>query len=411
MLNFDSTHRRVLFFVFSVCTACGMVFSGVLSAFSFMLSESGFSTSQIATVFLASCPYSFKFSISPFIKNILYKYRNSKINIFKTIAFISQFMIIAGLTCLGFFNSESSLLIIFIAVFLMVLSGSIHDILADYLRILCFSKKTLGIATSIGTIGFRIGMLLSGAGILYIASYKGWKIAFFSISLVTLLSSISTILLPSKNIVHFEKETIHISSVKSYLSFCKDIFKKYSVFIIILITFSFKFSDSSINSLKSVFLQSMGIGKIDFANISQIAGSLIIILSGSIAGLFTYKFGTKKCVKLSFYCQIMASVCYLILSLTKNNLLETAVFINIATFFFGFSAVVYRTYISEISMGDINKYTIFLSIGSVGRTLSSYYGGLTASFFSWPLLFLMCIISNIPGLYASSLSPKNKKIS
>ncbi len=412
MMQFFNKHSRVLFFILSVSLSCGIVFFGIILAFSFMLSENGFSTSKISTVFLASSPYSFKFAISPFIKNILYKYSKSNFNILKILAFTSQIITILGISSLGFFTNTSSLILIFITVFTTSIAGSIHDILADYLRIVYFNRKTLGMATSIGTIGFRLGMLIAGAGTLYLASFFNWKIAFIIVSLSILMSSISTIILPNKSFIRIDEDNqsiSQISSVKNYLYFCRDIIKKYSIPLIIIITFSFKFSDSCINSLKPIFLQTLGIGKVDFANISQLIGSAVIIISGSIAGSLTYSLGTKKCILISFIIQILSSICYILITYLEINIISIAILVNISTFFFGFSAVIYRTYISEISMSDINKYTIFLSMGSIGRTLSSSFGGYIVSLLSWKILFILCVISNIPGLYAISFHKKSKK--
>jgi PAT family beta-lactamase induction signal transducer AmpG len=282
----------------------------------------------------------------------------------------------------------------FINILVVILAGSVHDLLGDYIRLVSFKDKTLGVATSAGTIGFRVGMLVSGAGVLYLASLFSWKYAFAITGFSVLLSTLATILLPPYEVP--QKST---NSLRQYISFCVDLFKKHNIVLIILLTLSFKFADSNINGLKTVFLHSIGIGRTDFANISQVMGVLVMLIAGAVSGAASYRYDIKKCVKLSFTLQIIPAICFLYMAIFGNNsFLLTTTLVNISTFFLGFSAVIYRTYISEISETDINTYTILLSIGSMFRSLSACIGGIIVDEFSWNALYIICILSNIPGL-------------
>jgi PAT family beta-lactamase induction signal transducer AmpG len=380
---------NILFFVFASSLLCGTVFLGVLSSLAFMLSEKGFSASVISSILLATLPYSFKFILSPIVKNIIEKHN------IKIVAYISQLLTMIGLSTLGLYSHSSSKLVIFTNVFVLVLFSAFHDLIGDHVRLSCFHGRLVGFATSVGTIGFRMGMLISGAGMLYMADIFSWKIAFLIAAMFTLLSTISLTMLPEIAKMNNNKQSM---SLKSYSKFLLDLPKKYYIFAILVLTFSFKFSDSCVNTLKSVFFQVHGLSKIDYANISQIMGTIIIVIAGIIAGGITYKFNIKKCIQISFCAQIISSACFIVLSYFEVSILVLTILVNISSFFFGFSSVVYRVYISEISMSDINMYTILLSIGSVGRTFSAYIGGTIADACSWQILYIVCLLSNIPGI-------------
>ncbi|MDR1488391.1 MAG: MFS transporter [Holosporales bacterium] len=402
--NFFKQNSKVLLFLFLSYTTCGIVFFGVMSGFGFMLAEKGLSPSSISTIFIATLPYSFKFAISPFIKNII-----TKINI-KMFTILIQIIVIINIILLGTNTEQSPIYLIFINVFILTLASSVNDIIADYIRLVSFEGKTLGTALSVGTIGFRFGMFISGAGILYIASFYNWTIAFSSVSIFILINILATIMLPPhKNLVILEKN--EINSIKNYLNFCKGLFKKYNITAILLLTLSFKFTDSCINTLKSVFFQEKGLSKIDYANISQIMGVVVTIIVGMLAATFTYKMNIKKCSKIAFFGQIIASICFIILSSMNCTFMVTTIFVNISTFFLGFSTIIYRTYISEISARDINVYTIFISLGSIGRIICSYIGGIIVDTYSWHTLYFLCALSNILGFFIcfySNIQEKKK---
>lgn len=404
MYKFFKKNFDVLFFVFSTSITCGVVFFGILVALSFMLSEQGMRASAIATILLATLPYSFKFAMAPIVKNLIVKFENSKLNIVKIQMFISQIIIIIGVSSFGVYTKNSSTYIIFVNVLIVALAGSVQDLLGDYIRLNHFSKKTLGMATSVGSIGFRIGMLISGAGILYIANIIGWKYAFFIVCIFILVGVVATIKLPRRKYENIHGEDTN--SIKNYALFCVNLFKKHSIIIILLLTLSFKFSDSCIHCLKPIFLQSRGVSKIDFANVSQLFGVVMTFIVGGLAGVVTYRFDIKKCMKISFFLQILAATCFLLLAIYNCSLFTTAILINVSVFFLGFGAIIYRTFISEISNSDINKYAIFLSIGSIGRIISTYSGGMIVDWLSWGALYIICIVSNIPGLLVCFFADK-----
>lgn len=374
-----------------------------------MLGEQGVSTSTITSLFLATLPYSFKFAISPPIKNLITKFQKYGIKVIKIQAYILETIIFIGIALLGFHTKDSPYILMFFHILIIVLAGAIHDLLGDYLRLSYFKGNLIGGATSIGTIGFRIGMLFASAGVLYLASFFGWKYAFITISSLVFIPFLSTIILENESLI-IEPEKHKIKSLKTYAQFCSKLFKEHGIIIILLLTFSFKFSDSSINGLKTIFMQTKGISKIDFANISQITGVLVIILSGGIAASLTYRYDIKKCLKYAFLIQIIPSACFIYLSsIPTPSLVAISILLNTVTFFLGFSAVIYRVYISGISESDINTYTILLSIGSMFRSISLYIAGCVVDIFSWETLYIVCLLSNIPGIFACFSKVKLQK--
>ncbi|MDR3224286.1 MAG: MFS transporter [Holosporales bacterium] len=380
-------------FIFFSALLSGVVLLGTSQAFSFMLAERGIDVATITRLMLASIPYSWKFAISPFTKNIIVKY-----SYLKSITCIAHLLVLIGLILIGIFAASGSLVLLGIIVFITVTAVSVQDVVRAYVKLKSFEQNELGIITSIENAGFRIGMFLSGAGLLYIADSFSWKVAYVFISLTALIAAISTVLIP--NLKHTEREDIY--SIKKYIKTCAKFFKNSGILLLAIMIISFKFADSSINCLKGCFLHSLGINKLLFANISSVLGMFIMMISGGIAGGLIYKIGNTKCVKLSLLANCMASTIFIFLSLHKVNVFSLTILINTATFIFGFSNVVFRTFIANHSNGDVNIYTILLSVGSVVRILSYSIAGVIASKFSWPIMFAVCLILNIPGVIVFS---------
>jgi PAT family beta-lactamase induction signal transducer AmpG len=300
---------------------------------------------------------------------------------------------------LGLFANNGSMWLAWIIIFIITIFISPIDIACAHIKLVAFKDGALGLTTSIENIGFRIGLFISGALILYVASIVGWAISFMiTCAIPVILSIVSTISIrsiESKGSV----ELTPTSSVKDVAMFFINFLKKHSTLIVAAVMVSFKFSDSCINSLKSVFLCSIGIDKVTFASISYLIGIAATIIGSSIAGIMYAKVGIAKCIKLSLALQCAASFIFIFLASFKVSVVCVAALINISTLIFGFSCITLRTYLAEEARRDANVYISFMSIGSLLRTVSCSVGGAIANAFSWKIAFALCAASIIPGFY------------
>ena len=368
---------------------------GIASSFPFMLSESGVQISKVSLVFIATLPYGFKFILAPVIKNFINRF-SVRFNCIKFISFISQIVVFILFSILGIFAQNQNMFLAFVCIFLLTTVVSINEVVVSHVKLVSFEKTKLGIPTSISNFGFRIGSFMAGYLMLYISDLYSWKTSFFLASLSIVFLTVSTFLLPEikQKQIKIEKEFF-----KFYLGSFIKFFKKYNIWIFVLIIFSFKFSDSCVNSLKPLFLQFKGLSKTDFANVAQIPGVVCLTIGGFIAGMVSYKSSMKNCIILSLLGQIAASIIFIIISFCNLDLFSMLICVACSTLCFGFSNVTLRTYFAQKSNTDIVIYTTLLSIGSILRIFCSYLGGILVDYTSWQIVFICCILSNFPLLF------------
>jgi PAT family beta-lactamase induction signal transducer AmpG len=377
----------------------GVVFAGICSSFAFMLAERGESASAISGVLSATIVYGCKFVISPFIRNWFIKLAEEGFSRVKISLCSLQFAIWILLAMLGLFAKEGDIWLAWTLVFVLVSMISPIDIACAHVKLVAFKKEALGPTTSIENIGFRLGLFISGASILYVASAIGWRLSFMvTCSIPVALSIVSTIFL--QRIQHSEGDKPSAtSSLKDIAMFFLRFLKSHKTLLTVVVMLSFKFSDSCINALKSVFLHSIGIDRVTFASISYSIGIIATITGSCIAGILSAKIGISKCIRLSLILQGCAAALFLLLASFRVDIICIAFLINISTLIFGFSCITLRTYLAEESRKDANIYIFFLSIGSLLRTVACNIGGSIADNLSWQAMYTLCIVSVVPGLY------------
>ena len=403
---FKFSHNKLSLLVFMFCSGllAGTVFLGITSSFLLMLNEK-VSLQNISIIIWATLPYSLKFIISPYVVRMINQNTYTKnIGPIKGWLLWIQLFICIMFSILGIYSSTSfgigtdnccgsfvaNTIFASLNVFILVILISIHDILCTHIRLTNFHDKELGFVAAISSTGFRIGMLLGGGGLLYVAHYlEDWKYSFvFIISFVVILCMLSTIILDfdieipkhEKNISLGEDKVLKglnspIERNKKLrikqlyyiiIQFCKE----QNIFVILTIMIAIKISDASINSTKAMFLLSLGLDKLTIANISQIPSVFALIIGGFVASIFTYKYNINKCLIYTLCLQFIVCLLFLYISIisprTSVFLVQTTIILGIASLIFGFSNVIFRTFIDKQAnkFGERNLQENFKTNGS-----------------------------------------------
>ncbi len=147
----------------------------VFSTLSVWLVKAGISRSTVTLFSWAGFAYAFKYLWSPLVDNY-------KLPIFKKFGhrrswlLFSQFLIIIALILTAFTDPKESLF--FTALFITILAffSATQDILIDAFRIESAPQSLQGPLSSMYIAGYRIAMLVAGAGSLWLASFIGTEI-------------------------------------------------------------------------------------------------------------------------------------------------------------------------------------------------------------------------------------------
>ena len=147
----------------------------VFSTLSVWLVKAGISRNTVTLFSWAGFAYAFKYLWSPLVDNY-------KLPIFKKFGhrrswlLFSQFLIIIALILTAFTDPKESLF--FTALFITILAffSATQDILIDAFRIESAPQSLQGPLSSMYIAGYRIAMLVAGAGSLWLASFFGTEI-------------------------------------------------------------------------------------------------------------------------------------------------------------------------------------------------------------------------------------------
>ncbi len=207
----------------------------VFSTLSVWLVKAGVNRSTITMFSWAALAYSFKFIWSPIVDNLRLPFKSYGHR--KSWLLFSQLMIILSLIFISFTDPSKTLFFTAVGSVLIAFSSASQDIVIDAYRIESAPQKMQGALSSMYIAGYRIAMLVAGAGSLLLASYLGvevydtnvWKTVYLTMAFLMLIGVLTTIYSPEP----FMKRKISLLSFKDQLRFLIAFILAIAVFIFV----------------------------------------------------------------------------------------------------------------------------------------------------------------------------------
>jgi len=162
---------RMLFLGF----AAGLPILLIFSTLSVWLFKAGVNRATITLFSWVGFAYSFKFIWTPVVDNLKLPILG-KLGHRRSWLLLSQLMIILSLIFISFTDPKTSLICTAIGAIFIAFSSATQDIVLDAFRIESASKNLQGALSSMYLTGYRIAMIVAGAGSLWIASFLGTEI-------------------------------------------------------------------------------------------------------------------------------------------------------------------------------------------------------------------------------------------
>jgi len=172
----------------------------IFSTLSVWLFKAGIDRSTITLFSWVGFTYAFKYLWSPIVDNFKIPFFD-KMGHRRGWLLFTQLMIIASLILTSLTDPAKSLLFITISITLLAIFSSTQDILIDAFRIESSPIYLQGPLSSMYIAGYRLAMLIGGAGSLWLASYLGseiynknvWKTVYLIMALFMFVGVITTL--------------------------------------------------------------------------------------------------------------------------------------------------------------------------------------------------------------------------
>lgn len=173
--------RRAIIMLFLGFVA-GIPILLIFSSLSLWLREAGIDRSVVTMFSWAALGYSFKFIWAPLVDAVPLPILTKLLGRRRSWILMAQVMIIVAICLMASVNpaNEGSLVLMAVGAVLLGFSSATQDIVIDAYRIELAPPSLQSVLSAMYTAGYRLGMIVAGAGALYLADYFGSTEALYS---------------------------------------------------------------------------------------------------------------------------------------------------------------------------------------------------------------------------------------
>lgn len=391
------THPRVVTMLFLGFSA-GIPILLIFSTLSVWLREAGVGRSAVTFFSWAALGYSFKFVWAPLIDKLPLPFITRIFGRRRAWMLVSQLLIITAIVSMSSIDprgGEAALTFMAFAAVLLGFSSATQDIVIDAYRIECIDETYQALLSSTYIAGYRIGMVVAGAGSLFLASaygtttdlyvYSAWRFTYLTIAAAMLVGVVTTLIIS-------EPEVNRDPSIYRYSS--QQYFRLFLVFLGACFCFCmvFFFSGEVVQQVK-IKLAELVLNDLRFSGFIGEAIRLLISISAAAAAVYFL-------VQSHFVNKAMVTETYIepIKDYFQRYGVKTALLVLLLIGFYRISDIVLGV-VSNVFYVDLgfskNVIAGITKLYGVGMTiLGGFLGGfLTLRYGVYSILFLGALLS------------------
>lgn len=382
----------------------------VAGTLSLWLKDSGLSYALIGAFALVKTPYSFKWVWAPLIDRVKIPVLH-RIGRRRSWALLTQICLMISIFYLSTLHpsSENWHLFAVITVFVVFCSAS-QDIVLDSLRIDTFENKEQGAGSAIFVLGYRIGMIFSGAFALMLADYLSWNQVYAIMSCGAIIGIVTVLFCkePQKDLNLKEEDMEELAFYPRLRRFMKrsviepfsDFMSRNKWYLILIFILLYRLSDDYKGMMSNVFYVDMGFTKAQIGYISKIYGMLATIFGGIIGGIVVGRKGLRYCLFVACVLQGLTNLVYIAQSFAGNNIYMLSATICADNLAGGMATTALVAYLSSLCSVayTATQYALLSSLMSLGRDIISSTSGYAAQYMPWPIFFLFASLLVLPAL-------------
>jgi len=356
------------------------------------MTKEGINIKTIGIYTLIWIPYNLKFLWAPILDRFSPPFLGRR----RGWMVVSQIALIASILSLGYSNPIAEpFRIAFLGLLIAFFSAS-QDIVIDAYRAEILKPDELGPGASLAILGYRIGMISSSAGALFLADHYSWNYVYSFMSIGVVVGLVVSFLAKDSDTPPTPPKTIKEAVFSPLL----DLIKRPAALGILSFTILYKIGDVMAQSFTTPFMLQIGFSMTEIAAVVKGFGLLATIFGAMIGGYVITKIGIKKSLFIFGLCQAFSSLCFAALAYVGHDKVVMTVAIAIENLSAGMGTAALTAFLMSLCNKRFTgtQYALLTSIAALSRTLVGVPSAMLSASFGWFYFFIFCMFAAIPGL-------------
>src|SRR3954469_15651868 len=378
--------------------------------------ESGVDLGTIGLFALVGAPYTLKFVWAPLVDALHVPFFTRAFGRRRGWLLFSQMLLIGSILLLALTDPSRSPLFVALGALLVAAMSSTQDIVVDAFRVesLPESEQAAGMASYVAA--YRIGMLVSTAGALFmvsafettgIARSAAWMWGYVAMAALVLIGTVTALAATepeqsARTEAATRTETAFIRVLNAAVGAFSEFLTRRDAWAALAFVVLFKFTDAFSGTMTAPFVIDLGFTRTDYAAIVKGVGLAATLIGGFAGGFVARRYSLAGSLWIGGVVQALANLSFSWLALVGVNQWALGVAITAENFTSAIGTVIFVAYLSALCRNPLHtatQYALLTALAAVGRTYLSSGAGYVATATGWPVFFAICVLVAVPSLF------------
>jgi PAT family beta-lactamase induction signal transducer AmpG len=377
--------------------------------------EAGVNLGTIGLFALVGTPYTAKFLWAPLVDALDVPLLSRWLGRRRGWLVFSQFLLIAAIVFLGLTDPAQGPLMVAIGALLVATASATQDIVIDAFRVesLDESEQAAGMASYVAA--YRIGMLVSTAGALFIVSgfegagltrHAAWSAGYAVMAMLVVIGIITTLVAtePQKSAAASaahagEKPLARVIEAAS--GAFSDFLSRDLAFVALTFVILFKFTDALAGGMTAPFVIDLGFSRNEYAAIIKGVGLAATLIGGFAGGFLARAYPLATSLWIGGLLQAAANLSFSWQAVKGYDAAWLTFAIVMENFTSAIGTVIFVAYLSALCRNPLHtatQYALLTALAAFGRTYLSSGAGFVAAGVGWVWFFAICALAGLPAL-------------
>lgn len=380
--------------------ASGMPLLALGSTLQARLVDAGVDLATVGAISLVGLPYTWKFLWSPtldrYVPPLLGRRRGWLAG--------TQVALAAAFVALALLDPGRAPWSLGIAAVLAAFFSATQDIVVDAYRRESLPEEELGLGSSLYVVGYRFGLLASGAGALALADQISWRTVYLLVAAAAGANLVVTLLAREPPLGVAPPRSFRGAVLEPFLEFFRRNGTRHAL---VLLTFVllYKVGDAMAANMTTPYVLALGYSKSALAAVGKMFGFVALLVGGVLGGALILRWGMVRSLLVFGVLQALSTAAFAALQLRPDagagaipwGLAAVIAFENLTG---GMGSSAFVGFMASLTNRKFTatQYALLTSLMAVPRVVLSAPTGWMVERIGWTAFFAICTAVALPGL-------------
>jgi len=364
---------------------------------------------------LVGTPYTLKFLWAPLVDALHVPLLTRLLGRRRGWLVFAQLLLIGAILLLALTDPARSPFYVALGALLVAAASATQDIVVDAFRVESLPEREQAAGMASYVAAYRVGMLISTAGALFLVSgfeatgltkSIAWMWGYIAMAAMVLIGMIAALVATEpEQSRRAEEATSGESAITRVIAAAVGAFTEFltrkDVWAVLAFVILYKFTDSFSGTMTAPFVIDLGFTRNDYAAIVKGVGLAATLIGGFAGGFLARAWSLEACLWTGGVLQAVSNLAFAWLAFVGLNQWALALAITVENFTGAIGTVIFVAYLSSLCQSPLHtatQYALLTAFAAIGRTYLSAGAGYVAQATGWPAFFVLSVLVAVPSL-------------